>query len=116
MKEKYYRRQLKQLKIYYPSFTPGISWNAHTRSMINSGWNQVKSEFSHGDLGAKGYNLIEERVKGALAELEASPLVFAESVGTITELLKGTALFGNLDERDYEYLEDPRHRGHLPGG
>ncbi len=73
--------------------------------MINSGWNRVKSEFHHGDIGAKGFNLIEQKVKTVLAEVDKAPLMFTESVGTITELLEDIELFGDLKERDYEYLE-----------
>jgi CPA1 family monovalent cation:H+ antiporter len=105
-RKKYYRRQLKQMKIYYPEFYPQYVERLTTRSMINSGWNQVKSEFLHDDLGAKGFNLIQDRVKAVLKEIDNSPLVFADSVGTITELLEDIELFSNMKERDYEFLEN----------
>jgi CPA1 family monovalent cation:H+ antiporter len=105
-RKKYYRRQLKQMKIYYPEFYPEYIERLSTRSMIHSGWNRVKSEFLHGDLGAKGFNLIQDKVKAALAEVDESPLIFADSVGTITELLEDTDLFSNMKERDYEFLEN----------
>ncbi len=104
-RKKYYRRQLKQTRAYYPEFYLQYVERLTTRSMINSGWNRVKSEFHHGDIGAKGFNLIEQKVKTVLAEVDKAPLMFTESVGTITELLEDIELFSNLKERDYEYLE-----------
>ncbi len=105
-RKKYYRRQLKQMKVYYPEFYPQYVERLTTRSMINSGWNRVKSEFLHGDLGAKGFNLIQHRVKEVLNEIDKSPLVFADSVGTVTELLEDIELFSGMKERDYEFLEN----------
>ncbi len=104
-RKKYYRRQLKQTRAYYPEFYLQYVERLTTRSMINSGWNRVKSEFHHGDIGAKGFNLIEQKVKTVLAEVDKAPLMFTESVGTITELLEDIELFSDLKERDYEYLE-----------
>jgi len=105
-RKKHYRRQLKQIKIYYPEFYPQYVGRLTTRSMINSGWNRVKSEYLHGDLGAKGFNLIQDRVTAALAEVDKGELVFADSVGTVTAHLEGIDLFAEMKERDYEYLED----------
>jgi CPA1 family monovalent cation:H+ antiporter len=104
-RKEYYRRQLKQMKIYYPEFYPQYVERLTTRSMINSGWNRVKSEFLHGDLGAKGFNLIQDRVKAVLKEVDESPLIFVDSVGTITEILEDIELFSGLKERDYDFLE-----------
>jgi len=105
-RKRYYRRQLKQIKIYYPEFYPQYVERLATRSMIDSGWNRVKSEFHHGDLGAKGFNLIQGRVKAVLAEFDESPLDFAQTVGTVTEHLEGIDLFSGMKERDYDYLEN----------
>ena len=104
-RKRYYRRQLKQIKLYYPDFYQQFVERLTTRSMITSGWNRVKSEFHHGDLGAKGFNLIQDRVKTVLQEVDESPLVFADSVGTITEYLEDIDLFSELNQRDYEFLE-----------
>ncbi len=104
-RKKHYRRQLKQIKIYYPEFYPQYVERLTTRSMINSGWNRVKSEFHHGDIGAKGFNLIQDRVGEVLAGIDKSPLVFADSVGTVTAHLEGIDLFSNMKDRDYEYIE-----------
>ncbi len=105
-RKKYYRRQLKQIKIHYPEYYLQYVERLTTRAMINSGWNRVKSEFAHGDLGAKGFNLIQERVGTVLAEVDKSPLIFSESVGTITEHLEDIDLFSEMKERDYEHLEN----------
>ena len=105
-RKKYYRRQLKQMKVYHPEFYPQYVERLTTRSIVNSGWNRVRSEYLHGDLGAKGFNLIRDRVLAVLAEIDELPLTFADSFGTITELLEDIDLFSDMKERDYEYLEN----------
>ncbi len=105
-RKKYYLRQLKQINIYFPEFYPQYLERLATRAMINSGWNRVESEFQHGDLGAKGFKLIQGRISAVLAEIDKSPLKFAKSVGTITQHLEGIDLFSGMKERDYEFLEN----------
>ncbi len=104
-RKRYYRRQLKQIQHYYPDFYLQYVQRLSTRSIINSGWNQVKSEFDHGDLGAKGFNLIQDKVEAALVELYESPLIFSETVSSISEYLEDTDLFQDMEERDFTYFE-----------
>ncbi len=105
-RKKYYRKQAKQIRKYYPNFYLQFLERLTTRSMINSGWNRVKSEYVHGDLGAKGFNLIEAKVATALAEVDESPLIFSKTVNTLSEYLEDLDLFHDLIDRDYEFLEE----------
>ncbi len=105
-RKKHYRRQLKQIRSHYPDFYAQYVDRLTTRAMLHSGYNQVKHEFHHGDLGAKGYNLIEARVERTLAELEAAPVAFASAVGSVTQYLADLELFAQLGEADFEYLEE----------
>ena len=105
-RKKYYRKQLKQIRKYYPKFYLQFLERLTTRSMINSGWNRMKSEFDHGDLSAKGFNLIQARVAQILAEVDESPLIFSKTVSTISEYLEEIDLFQELTDRDYQFLEE----------
>ncbi|MDH3635657.1 MAG: cation:proton antiporter [Gammaproteobacteria bacterium] len=105
-RKKYYRKQLKQIRKYYPKYYLQFLGRLTTRSMINSGWNRVKAEFAHGDLSAKGFNLIQDRVVSVLAEVDKSPLIFSKTVSTISEYLEDIDLFHDLTDRDYLFLEE----------
>lgn len=105
IRKKHYRKQLKQFKLHYPEFYMQYVERLTTRAMINSGWNRVKSEYAHGDLGAKGFNLIQHRAEAVLAEVDKSRLAFSATVSTISEYLEDVELFNELNERDFEYLE-----------
>jgi len=104
-RKKYYRRQLKQIRKYFPDFYLEYVERLTTRAIITSGWNQVQAEFHHGDLGAKGFNLIQRKVAPLLAEIDRSPLVFSTTVSTISEYLEDIDLFNELTEKDFDYLE-----------
>jgi CPA1 family monovalent cation:H+ antiporter len=71
-----------------------------------SGWNRLKSEFAHGDLSAKGFNLVQARVEAVLAGIDESPLIFSKTVSTISEYLEDIDLFHDLNDRDYDFLEE----------
>ena len=105
-RKKYYRKQLKQIRKYYPTYYLQFLERLTTRSMINSGWNRVKSEFDHGDLSAKGFNLIQARVATVLAEVDESPLIFSKTVSTISEYLEDIDLFHDLTDKDFTFLEE----------
>ena len=105
-RKKYYRKQLKQIRKYYPKYYLQFLERLTTRSIINSGWNRMKSEFSHGDLSAKGFNLIQDRVAQVLAEVDESPLIFSKTVSTISEYLEEIDMFQDLTDRDYQFLEE----------
>ena len=105
-RKKYYRKQLKQIRKYYPKYYLQFLERLTTRSMINSGWNRVKSEFAHGDLSAKGFNLIQAKVEAVLAGIDESPLIFSKTVSTISEYLEDIELFHDLNDRDFAFLEE----------
>lgn len=105
-RKKYYRKQLKQIRKYYPKFYLQFLERLTTRSMINSGWNRIKSEFNHGDLSAKGFNLIQAKVASVLAEVDESPLIFSKTVSSVSEYLEDIDLFNDLTDRDYQFLEE----------
>ena len=105
-RKKYYRKQLKQIRKYYPTYYLQFLERLTTRSMINSGWNRVKSEFAHGDLSAKGFNLVQSKVEAVLAEVDESPLIFSKTVSSISEYLEDIDLFHDLTDRDFAFLEE----------
>ncbi|MCP4878519.1 MAG: cyclic nucleotide-binding domain-containing protein [Gammaproteobacteria bacterium] len=104
-RKKYYRKQLKQIRKYYPTFYLQYLERLTTRSMINSGWNRIKTQFAHGDLSAKGFNLIKSRVEAVMREVDESPLIFSKTVGTISEYLEDIEMFNELTDKDYDFLE-----------
>jgi len=99
-RKKYYRKQLKQIRKYYPNFYLQYLERLTTRSMINSGWNRIKSEF------AKGFNLVQGKVEAVLAGIDESPLIFSKTVSTISEYLEDFDLFHDLNDKDYAFLEE----------
>lgn len=105
IRKKHYRRQLKQFRAHYPDFYMQYVERLTARAMINSGWNRVKSEYAHGDLGAKGFNLIQHKVEAVLADVDSSRLAFSATVSTVSEYLEDLDLFNELIEKDFEYLE-----------
>jgi CPA1 family monovalent cation:H+ antiporter len=105
-RKKYYRKQLKQIRKYYPTYYLQFLERLTTRSMINSGWNRVKSEFAHGDLSAKGFNLVQSKVEAVLAEVDESPLIFTKTVSSISEYLEDIDLFHDLTDKDFTFLEE----------
>ena len=104
-RKKYYRRQLKQIRRHYPEFYLQYVERLTTRAMLHSGFNPVKGEFDHGDLGAKGYKLIEKNFAAALAELDESAPVFSSTLSTISQYSGEIELLSELGEKDFEYLE-----------
>lgn len=105
IRKKHYRRQLKQIRVHYPDFYMQSVERLTARAMISSGWNRVKSEYAHGDLGAKGFNLIQHKVEAVLADVDSSRLAFSATVSTVFEYLEDLDLFNELIEKDFEYLE-----------
>ena len=104
-RKKHYRRQLKLAKRQYPNFYRRYLEQLAALSTINSGWNHVKSEFHHDDLGAKGYLSIQRRVQEKLDHISLSEPSVSSDEETIAEMLEDLELFDELTDQDRSYLE-----------
>ena len=104
-RKKHYRRYLKQTRVRFPRFYHHYLELLAKRSTINSGWNHVKSQFEHGDLGAKGFVSIQHKVKEKLAHIEDLAPAISSEEDSITEMLNDLEMFDELSVADRRYLE-----------
>ncbi len=106
-RSRHYRRELATAEQQFPGFYQRYLQQLAHRSMINRGWLYVEKQFGHGDLGAKGYNIIKNKVALELEELSnvgaARPPEHSES---ITSLLDQVDLLKGLDGEDRQNLEN----------
>ncbi len=106
-RSRFYRKELDNAgKQFSGFFQRNMEQTAH-RSMINRGWLHVEKQFGHGDIGAKGYNIIKNKVA---LELEGISNLGAarppESSESISDLLDQVDLFDALSGEDRRDLEN----------
>jgi len=104
-RKKHYRRQLKLAKKKFPSFYRRYIERLATRSIINSGWNHVKAEFQHDDLGTKCFLTIQRRVQEKLAHISVLEPTVSSDEDTVADMLDDVELFDDLSDQDRSYLE-----------
>ncbi len=103
----YYRRELATAERQFSGFySRHMELTAH-RSMINHGWRYVEKQYGHGDIGAKGYNIIKHKVELELEGISTFRAVRApESSESLTDLLEQVSLFDTLSGEDRQELEN----------
>ena len=105
-RRKRYRKQLKLTRNQFPDFYHHYIEQLAIRSIINSGWNHVMAEFQHGDLGAKGYGVIHNKVDNKLKDISTSTLEISHDGGsTLSELMDDIELFDDLNDEDRAFIE-----------
>jgi len=104
-RKKHYRKQLKLVRRQFPGFYHHYLEQLAKQSIINSGWNHVKTEFEHDDLGSKGFISIQRRVEEKLAHISDFKAVVSSDEDSVAEMLDGIELFDELSDQDRSYLE-----------
>ena len=104
-RKKHYRKNLKMARVRYPKFYRQYLELLTRRSTTYSGWNHVKSEYEHGDLGAKGFVTTQLKVQKKIDRIkEAEPTVSSDE-GSVAEMLGALELFDGLTEQERSNLE-----------
>jgi hypothetical protein len=103
----FYRKELATAERQFSGFySRHMEQTAH-RSMINRGWRYVEKQYRHGDIGAKGYNIIKHKVELELGGIRTFRAVRApESSESIADLLEQVSLFDTLSGEDRQDLEN----------
>ncbi len=104
-RKKYFRSHLKQVELRFPGFYYHFLELLANRSAINSGWNQAKSDFEHGDLSAKGFVSIQHKVQEKLNHLENLAPHISSDEDSVSDMLRGLQMFCGLSTEDHDYLE-----------
>ncbi|MDA9983369.1 cation:proton antiporter, partial [Gammaproteobacteria bacterium] len=104
-RRKRYRKQLKQTRNQFPDFYRHYIEQLAIRSIINSGWNHVMAEFQHGELGAKGYTAIQNKVDNKLKDISTSAPEVSHDGGTLSELMDDIEIFDDLNDEDRAFIE-----------
>ncbi len=103
---KRYRRELKMAKRQFSGFYQrNMELTAH-RSMIKRGWNHVEKLYGHGDISAKGYNIIKRKVEQEIASITSIWVVRPDSSEPVSDLLDEAELFDGLSSEDLNYVEN----------
>ncbi len=104
-RRKGYRKQLKRTQKQFPDFFYYYRDQLAARSIVNSGWNHVNSEFQHDDLGAKGYNVIRRKVEAKLNQLGTETPAIWQDEDDVLELINELELFEELSDEDKEFID-----------
>jgi hypothetical protein len=103
---KRYRRELKMAKRQFSGFYKrNMELTAH-RSMIKRGWNHVEKQYNHGDISAKGYNIIKRKVEQEITSISNIWLVRPDSSEPVSDLLDEAELFNDLSNEDLNFVEN----------
>jgi cation transport regulator ChaB len=105
-RQRFYRKELDNAERQFSGFFHrNMEQTAH-RSMIHHGWQHVEKQYAHGEIGAKGYNIIKHKVELELDSINSFRAVRApESSESITDMLGQVSLFDSLSSEDRQDLE-----------
>ena len=106
-RSRFYRQELDNAEQQFEGFYHrNLEQTAH-RSMIYRGWLNVEKQYGHGDISAKGYNIIKHKVELELESLSslhaAMPPQSSESMADLFAQIK---LFETLGYEDQQGLEN----------
>ena len=106
-RNRFYRKELTTAEQQFSGFYyRNMEQTAH-RSMINHGWLHVEKQFEHGDIGAKGYNIIKNKVALELEGISnIGTLRPPESSESLSDMLDQVKLFDALGSEDRLELEN----------
>ena len=105
-RSRFYRQELDNAEQQFSGFYHrNLGQMAH-RSMIYRGWLNVEKQFGHGDISAKGYNIIKHKVELELESLSHLHAVKPpESSESISDLFEQISLFDSVHLEDQHYLQ-----------
>jgi CPA1 family monovalent cation:H+ antiporter len=103
-RKQHYRRHLEFVEQQFPDFFYRYLERLAMKSVINSGWNNVKTEFANDDLGAKGFSSIQRKVLEKLAHISDFEPVVSSDDESVVDILAGLELFDELSDEDRSYL------------
>jgi CPA1 family monovalent cation:H+ antiporter len=103
-RKKHYRRHLKYAKRLLPGFYYRYRDRLATRSVIVSGWNHVKAEYSHNDLGAKGFFSIQRKVLEKLEHFDMLKPTVPGEEEPVAAMLEDIEFFDELSDSDRDNL------------
>ena len=105
-RQHFYRKELDTAEKKFSGFFQRNMELAAHRSMIHRGWRFVEKQYSHGDLSAKGYNVILRKVDLELESIKSFRAIRApESSESISDMLDQVSLFDCLSGQDRNDLE-----------
>ncbi|MBS1270372.1 MAG: Na(+)/H(+) antiporter NhaG [Gammaproteobacteria bacterium] len=104
-RRKRYRKQLKQIRIQSPKFYQRYMTNLAARSTLHSGLNKVIAEFQHGDLGTKGFGMIQKQVHHELTGIDKMVSYAVSEGDSPADLLEKVELFETLADEDRKFIE-----------
>ncbi len=105
-RSKYYRHELKLAKREFSVFYKHHIENTAHRSMVNRGWNHVMEQHNHGDLSAKGYNIIKRMVEQEISGIRSAWAIHPSTDESVSDLLDEVALFEALSNEDLNFVEN----------
>lgn len=106
-RNRFYRKELDTAQKQFSGFYQRHMEQTAHRSMIHHGWQYVEKQFVHGDLSAKGYNIIKNKVDLELQGISSFRAVRApESSESISDLVDQVSLFDSLGGQDRQDLEN----------
>ena len=103
-RRKRHRKNLKMARVRFPRFYQRYLEVLAKRSLTYSGWNQVQSDYDHGDLGAKGYVLTRHKVQKKIQRIAEMEPTISGDEGSLATLISELPLFDELSAADREYL------------
>jgi CRP/FNR family cyclic AMP-dependent transcriptional regulator len=103
---RFYRQELDNAEQQFSRFYHRKMEQTAHRSMIYRAWLNIEEQFGHGDISAKGYNIIKHKVELELDGLSSMRAAKPpESSESISDLLGKIKLFDTLNDEDRRSLE-----------
>ena len=104
-RNRFYRKELATAEQHFPGFFHRNMERTAHRSMINRGWMHVEKQFEHGEISAKGYNIIKNKVSLELAGITIGEVSLPRSSESLSDLLDQVRIFDTLSSEDRRDLE-----------
>ena len=86
-RNRFYREELATAEQHFPGFYYRNMERMAHRSMINRGWMHVEKQFEHGEIGAKGFNIIKNKVALELEGITIGEVSLPRSSVSLSDLL-----------------------------
>jgi len=104
-RNRFYRKELATAEQHFPGFFHRNMEQMAHRSMINRGWMHVEKQFEHGEIGAKGFNIIKNKVALELEGITIGEVSLPRSSESLSDLLDQVNIFDALSSGDRRDLE-----------
>lgn len=105
-RQHFYRNELDTAEKQFSGFFHRSMEQAAHRSMVHRGWQHVEKQYNHGEIGAKGYNIVKHKVELELDGISSLRAVKPpESSESLADMLDQVSLFDPLSAEDRRDLE-----------